>query len=76
MVQMLERVATIETILKNQNRVLDKIESDVDILVMDKAGRDAEKRTVRKMAAYVSALTAAGIQFVGIAAQAYWNSKK
>ena len=73
MAQIPERIATIETILRNQNKVLDEIETDVKILVMDKAGRDAEKRTVRKMAAYVAGATAAFIQFIGYAAQAYWG---
>lgn len=73
MVQMPERVARIETILQNQNKVLDEIEMDVKSLITDKITRDVERRTLRKMAAYVSALTAAAMQFIGFAAQAYWS---
>lgn len=73
MVQMPERVARIETILQNQNKVLDEIETDVKSLLTDKITRDVERRTVRKMAAYVSAMTAGAIQFLGMAAQAYWG---
>lgn len=75
MAQILERITAVEVTLEGQDEVLREIKGDVKTLIADKLTRDAEKRTLRKMAAYVSAGTSAAITFVVTLVEWHFRNK-